>query len=158
MGSTDGGATMRVRHKTFRFQGSVDWTQDREGVAHIVGRPDLAVSSPPEFKGPEGRWAPEHLFVTSVNLCTMLTFLSFAQHKELPLVSYTSEAEGTLEFVDGGYRFTRIVLRPQIRVREAAAIAAARETLEDAHRACLISNSMRSEIVVEPTIESATTA
>ncbi len=155
MASTAGGANPRIRHKTFVFEGTVDWSQGREGIARIPGRPDIDVASPPEFKGPEGRWAPEHLFVTSVNLCTMLTFLSFAQHKDLPLLSYRSRAEGTLEFVDDGYRFTRIVLRPHIRVREAAAVATAREILEDAHRACLISRSMRSEVVVEPTIESA---
>ncbi len=153
MASIPEGSAARVRHKTFTFEGSVQWTQGREGVARISGRPDLAVSSPPEFKGPDGKWAPEHLFVTSVNLCTMLTFLSFAQHKGLPLVSYESQAEGTLEFADNGYRFTRIVLRPHLVVSDADAVESARTTLEDAHRSCLISNSMRSEVVVSPTIE-----
>ncbi len=147
------GAALRVRHKTFTFSGTVEWTRGREGVAHIAGRPELAVASPPEFKGPDGRWAPEHLFVTSVNLCTMLTFLSFAEHKSLPLVSYESQAEGTLEFVDSGYRFTRLVLRPRIVVSTADAVAEAKSILEDAHRRCLISNSMRSEVVVDPQIE-----
>ncbi len=153
MASSTEGAAVRVRHKTFTFQGSVRWTENREGVARISGRPDLAVASPPEFKGPDGTWAPEHLFVTSVNLCTMLTFLSFAQHKDLPLVSYESQAEGTLEFVENGYRFTRIVLRPRILVADAAAVETAKTILEDAHRSCLISNSMRSEVVVTPTVE-----
>ncbi len=147
------GAALRVRHKTFTFSGSVEWTRGREGVARVAGRPDLAVASPPEFKGPEGRWAPEHLFVTSVNLCTMLTFLAFAEHKSLPLVSYESQAEGTLEFVDTSYRFTRIVLRPRIAVSAASAVADAETILEDAHHRCLISNSMRSEVVVDPQIE-----
>ncbi len=158
MASTTDGAHVRVKHKTFTFQGSVEWTLGREGIAHIAGRPDLAVSSPPEFKGPDGRWAPEHLFVTSVDLCTMLTFLSFAEHKELPLVSYASDAEGTLAFVDGGYRFTRVVLRPRIVVRAEFAIDSARAILEDAHRSCLISNSMRAEVVVDPTIEAGSRA
>ncbi len=147
------GARLRVKHKTFMFQGQVEWTGNREGVARIAGRPDIAVASPPEFKGPDGKWAPEHLFVTSVNLCTMLTFLSFAQHKNLPVRSYRSEAAGTLEFVDGSYRFTKIVLRPHIAVADSAFVQSVKETMEDAHRSCLISNSMRSEVVVDPVVE-----
>ncbi len=152
MASTTDGVHLRVKHKTFTFQGSVEWRLGLEGVDHILGRPGVPVSSPPEFRGPDGRWAPVHLFVTSVNLCKMLTFLSLAEHNELPLVSYVSEAEGTLEFVDDGYRFTRIVLRPRIGVRAVPAIDSARTILEDAHRSCLISNSVRAEVVVEPTI------
>jgi organic hydroperoxide reductase OsmC/OhrA len=146
----------KVRHKSFTYRTSADWTSGRSGVLGATGKPALAVSSPPEFKGEAGRWTPEDLFVASIDLCTMTTFVSFAQRLNLPLLGYRSEAEGLLEFLDGGYRFTRVVLRPTITLAEPAAVEPAAKAMRDAHEACLIGRSVRAEVVVEPRIEVAT--
>jgi OsmC-like protein. len=53
----------------------------------------------------------------------------------------------------GRYRFTRVVLRPTIVVADGAALNRTALALEDAHRACLIANSIRAEVVVEPDIQ-----
>lgn len=145
-----------IRYKTFTYRTQAQWVENRAGALRSEGKPEFRVSSPPEFKGEAGVWTPEDLFVAAVNVCTMTTFLAFAQRMQIPLVSYTSDAEGALEFVDGGYRFTRVVLRPRIMVGNEEAIEQARKTLHDAHEKCLISNSIRSEVVLEPRIEKAT--
>jgi organic hydroperoxide reductase OsmC/OhrA len=82
-----------------------------------------------------------------------MTFVSFAMKRELPVASYESEAEGLLEFVDDGYRFTRVVVRPRVVVSDPEAVEAVRKAIDDAHQACLVSRSIRSEVVVEATIE-----
>ena len=64
-------------------------------------QPDIAIGSPPEFKGEAGVWAPEEMLVAALNACMMLTFVSFAQSKRLEFVAYESAAEGLLENVDG---------------------------------------------------------
>jgi organic hydroperoxide reductase OsmC/OhrA len=97
-------------------------------------------------------WTPEDLFVAAVETCTMVTFLAFAQRLNLPFVSYASSAEGTLEFVQGGYQFTKIVLRPTIAVTSAEAVDQVKHALEDAHQKCLVANSIKAAVILQPTI------
>src|SRR5687768_10816971 len=101
-----------MRPKSYTYHTRVEWAGARAGQLHAEGKPSFRVASPPEFKGEAGVWSPEDLFVASVNICTMATFLSFAERAKLALSSYSSTAEGTLELVDGGFRFTRIVVKP----------------------------------------------
>lgn len=143
----------KVRRKSFTYQTSTEWTTGRSGVLEATGRPVLAVSSPPEFKGEAGLWTPEDLFVAAIDLCTMTTFLSFAQRLGLPLLGYRSQAEGLLEFVDDGYRFTKVVLRPTLVVADPAAVEPAAKAMRDAHEACLIGRSVRASVTVEPRFE-----
>jgi organic hydroperoxide reductase OsmC/OhrA len=142
-----------LRHKSFTYRTAVQWTSGRSGMLGAAGKPALAVSSPPEFKGEAGRWTPEDLFVAAIDLCTMTTFVAFAQRANLPLLGYRSEAEGVLEFVDDGYRFTRVVLRPTLILADQAAVASAAKVMKDAHEACLIGRSVSAEVVVEPRFE-----
>jgi len=142
----------RVKHKSFTYHTQLKWAGERAGVIQSDGKPATRVSSPPEFKGEAGVWTPEDLFVAAVDTCTMTTFQAFVQRMKLPVVSYASEAEGTLEFVDGNYRFTKIVLRPRVVVESPEAVAQVEKTLHDAHEHCLIANSIRSQVVVEPQV------
>ena len=151
-------AKPKARHKSFTYRTSAKWTSGRSGVLGAEGKPALLVSSPPEFKGEAGRWTPEELFVAAIELCTMTTFASFAQRQNLPLLGYRSEAEGLLEFVDDGYRFTRVILRPTITLADPAAVEPAAKAMRDAHEACLIGRSVRAEVVVEPRLEVAKAA
>jgi peroxiredoxin-like protein len=138
--------------KVFHYQSQARWTSGRSGLVSSAGKPDLEVSSPPEFKGEAGKWTPEDMFVASVNLCVLLTFAAYAQNKGLDLVSYESPAEGTLEMVEGKYRFTQVVLRPQIAVRAQESLERARQILENAHRDCLVTNSVTATVQVVPDI------
>jgi len=143
--------TPGIRPKSYTYQTRVEWAGARAGQLHAEGKPTFRVASPPEFKGEAGVWSPEDLFVSSVNVCTMTTFLSFAERAKLVLASYASTAEGTLELADGSFRFTRIVIKPQLRV-QADQVEQARKLMHDAHAKCLVSNSMRCEVVVELTV------
>lgn len=141
-----------VKHKTFKCRTALSWTEKRRGDLASEGKPLLRISSPPEFKGEPGMWTPEDLFVAAVETCAMTTFLAFAQRLNLPFVSYASSAEGTLEFGQGGYQFTSIVLRPTIEVTSADAVDQMKHTLEDAHKSCLVSNSIKAAVILQPTI------
>jgi len=143
----------QIKYKTFTYHTYLNWVSNRAGMLHSKGKPAFRVASPPEFKGEEGVWSPEDLFVASVSICTMTTFMAFAQHKHLPIGCYNTHAEGLLEFVDGKYQFTKIILRPTIAVKTNDAIEQAKKTLEDAHRNCLVSNSIKATVVVEPNIQ-----
>ena len=52
---------MQIKHKTYRFQTHTKWSGERRGIMSAVGRPNISVGSPPEFKGDGTVWAPEEL-------------------------------------------------------------------------------------------------
>lgn len=118
----------------------------------MAGKPELQVATPPEFKGHEGIWSPEDLFVAAANVCLMTTFLAMAERAALGFTAYVGDAEGTLELVDGKFRFTKIVLRPRVTVKPGEDVGKARQILEKAEANCLISNSMACHVTLEPTI------
>jgi organic hydroperoxide reductase OsmC/OhrA len=93
--------------KVFYYEIEVEWKKEKEGQVKGPTLPALGVGAPPEFKGREGQWTLEHLFVASINTCFMLTFLAIAESSKLPLVSFSSTAKGKLEKVPGSsYQIT----------------------------------------------------
>ncbi|MCP9456776.1 MAG: OsmC family protein [Nitrospira sp.] len=143
---------MDVRSKVYCYQTTVRWTEQRKGVISCAGKPDVEVATPPEFKGHPNIWSPEDLFVASANICLMTTFLAFAERAGLAFASYESEAEGRLELVEGKFQFTAITLKPTITLKSSADASKAKELIEKAEANCLISNSMKAQVTLEPVI------
>jgi len=141
-----------IRGKSYKYSISVRWAGEKKGMLTTAGKPSVEVATPPEFKGHEGIWSPEDLYVASVNACIMTTFLAFAERAGLAFEGYESEAEGLLEFVDNRFVFTKIVIRPRIALRSGEDRIKAEEILHKAERNCLVSNSIRTEVSLEPTI------
>jgi organic hydroperoxide reductase OsmC/OhrA len=81
-----------------------------------------------------------------------LEFLAVAARARLDVLAYEDEAEGAMPEDDLPVRLTRIELRPTITVRAPATVDRVRHLVEVAHRGCYVANSLRSEIVVTPTI------
>ena len=146
------GARPTVRRKSFTYSTSIRWVGNRAGITSSGEKMPFRTASPPEFKGEDRVWTPEDLFVAAVNSCQLMTFAAFALKLGLPVASYESAAEGTLEFVDGGYRFTKVVVRPHVVVSDAGAIDAVRKALADAHDACLVARSVRCDVVLDPVV------
>ena len=142
----------KVRFKTFTYKTNVKWEERRSGTLASDGKPALRVASPPEFKGEAGVWTPEDLFVAAVEICQMTTFLAYAERKQLQVISYQSHANGVLEYINGDYRFTRIVLFPTVVIANSASEDEAHRLLDEAHKHCLVANSIESIVEVNPTI------
>jgi organic hydroperoxide reductase OsmC/OhrA len=140
------------RFRTFEYATGLTWTEEKKGTLVSAGKRAIEIASPPEFKGHAGFWTPEDMFVGSIEMCQMLTFLALAQKQKLPLVAYRSVATGTLEFIEGQYRFTRVIITPAITVEEPGTEAGVRALLEDAHKRCLVANSIRTIVEVRPTV------
>ncbi|HAN92390.1 MAG TPA: osmotically inducible protein OsmC, partial [Nitrospira sp.] len=134
---------MEVRSKVYTYRTAVKWTEQKKGTITCEGKPDIQVATPPEFKGHEGIWSPEDLYVASANICLMTTFLAVAERAGLTFTSYHCEAEGRLELVEGKFQVTVITLRPQIALQSGSDAAKAKELIEKAEANCLISNSMK---------------
>ena len=138
--------------RSFHYQCRLTWDTGRIGRVSIEGKPVLRVSSPAEFKGDPGCWSPEDMLVAATGSCLLLTFIAYARREELELVRYECDSEGTLEFADGRYRFTEITLRPRLafKTKEDAEIALG--VLEQAHRDCIITNSITAAVKLEPEV------
>jgi peroxiredoxin-like protein len=146
---------MEQKSKMYMYQTAVKWTEQRKGLMSCAGKPEVQVATPPEFKGHEGIWSPEDLFVASANVCLMTTFLAMAERAGLAFSSYESTAEGRLELVEGKFQFTTITIRPSITLKAGGDVVQAKELIEKAERNCLISNSMKATMRLEPVIRSA---
>ena len=128
------------------YQTEVEWTGDRHGDLRSPVLPELRVDAPPEFKGHDGVWTPEHLFVAAVNSCFMTTFLAIAENSKLEFVSFSAGAKGKLEKLDGqGFIMTEVVLRPKLLISHARDAERASRILEKAEKHCLIANSIKTE-------------
>jgi peroxiredoxin-like protein len=137
----------------YGYSTEVAWTGERRGDLSAPRLPDLAVDAPPEFKGHEGVWTPEHLFVAAVNSCFMTTFLAIAENSQLEFVSFSADAKGKLEKLEGqGFIMTEVVLRPKLLVSHARDVERAGRILEKAEKNCLISNSIKTETRLEPEV------
>ena len=145
-------APMALPRASYTYKTSTAWLEGRSGLLSADGKPTLRVSSPPEFKGERGVWSPEDLFVGSVEICHMATFMAFAKRSDVPVTSYRSHANGVLEFIDGDYRFTRIVIFPTIIIPSAAHEKDVQDILKETSHHCLVSNSIASIVEVNPTI------
>lgn len=136
----------------YLYEIEVEWTKDREGLLRSENLQTLEVSSPPEFHGRAGIWTPEHLFVASVNACFMLTFQAIAAIEKLQYSKFKSFATGKLERGERSFLFTEITLKPQLAITTHEDIEKARGILEKAERKCLVSNSIKTSIILEAEI------
>ena len=142
----------RIRFKSFTYKTNLQWVDGKSGMLSSSGKTSFRVASPPEFKGEAGVWTPEDLFVASVETCHMTTFLALAERKHLKILSYQSHANGVLEFINDEYRFTRVVLFPTVAVSGSASEKEVYTLLREAHKHCLVANSIASIVEVNPTI------
>lgn len=120
----------------------------------VEGRrlPPLLTATPAEFGGPGDRWSPETLLVASVADCFALTFRAVASASKLPWVSLRCEVEGDLGRGDHGMRFSAFRIRAELRVPEGTDPAEARRLLVRAEQACLVTNSLKAETVLNPDV------
>ena len=134
---------------------TVDWSDGRKGTMTSEElETAIDVATPPQFaKGVEGVWSPEHLFVAAVNSCLMTTFLAIAENSKFVFDGFTSKAVGKLELVDGKYTMSEVRLMPTVLIRNEEEREKATRLLIKSEAACLISNSITSKVILEPTVK-----
>ena len=137
------------------YQVKVEWTKEREGDLTVAGKPLIHVAAPPEFDGPEGVISPEDLFVAANAVCFMTTFVTFTKKMHFEYKGFSCEGVGTLERMEKGFQFTKILLKTTVTVDSEELRQKVERALELAHKYCLVANSMRcpteheNQIVVE---------
>lgn len=125
----------------------------RDHVIQCDGKPDIAGSSDPAFRGDHSRYNPEELLVAAVSSCHMLSYLHMCAVNGVVVIAYEDAASGTMqERPDGSGVFTRVVLRPRVTITRASDPEKARELHHLAHEKCFIANSVNFPVENEPEI------
>jgi organic hydroperoxide reductase OsmC/OhrA len=145
--------------KTAVYHTTVQWEGAHWGQLVMGNGPEMAFSAPPDAQGHPNVFTPEDAFVAAVNTCIMMMFIWAAERFKLDLQSYECRAEGTkLIELDRTEIFTEVRLWPHICVAANGQKAAVvenriRKGLQSAEKYSLVANSVKSNIVIEPTIE-----
>lgn len=151
--------------RTHSYEVTVTWTGNcgtgtsgyrSYGRDHDIaadGRPVIAASAEPLFRGDPARWNPELELTAALSQCHMLWYLHLCAAAGVIVTSYSDDAKGTMsEDDDGGGRFTEVVLRPRVTVASPGMAGAAARLHKEAHARCFIANSVNFPVRHEPLI------
>ncbi|WP_209389071.1 OsmC family protein [Chryseobacterium sp. RR2-3-20] len=132
----------------------ISWKNNRIGeMSSTELSTKVEIATPPQFpKGVENIWSPEHLFTSAVSSCLMTTFLAIAENSKLDFLNFECKSKGKLEQVEGKFLMTEIILEPIVTIKNESEREKALKVLEKSEINCLISNSIKSEIVMIPKI------
>jgi len=121
--------------------------KDQGAVLSAAPRPTILGGAPSEFDGRDDWWSPEGLLLGAVSLCVETTYQAFARRQKLPVLKWSSRAEGVLDKTPSGLGFTSIRLDVDLVVRPDD-VGRAEKLLETVKQHCLISNSLKPGVTI----------
>ena len=131
-----------------RYSRAHEWSFD--GGVTVAGSASPAVVPAPFSR--TDAIDPEEALVAALSSCHMLTFVDMARRAGLVVDSYQDDAAGIMERIaPGKMAITQVKLRPRITFAGGLPDESRLQELHhQAHEACFITNSVRSEIQIEP--------
>ena len=113
----------------------------------------ISGSSDPLYRGDPERYNPEELLMGALSSCHMLWVLHLCADAGITITEYSDEPLGDVaENPDGSGEFTRVVLRPRMRITDAARISDAIAIHHQAHKVCALARSMNFPVDHEPEV------
>jgi len=143
--------------RVYEYKSSTMWTGEHKGTLSSEEKHSIEIACPPEFGGHPGCWTPEHLFVSSVEVCILTTFISIFEKSGGKLISYESHAVGKASMQNWIFRFSDIEIIPTIVVETEDDVRKAEEAIGRAATECLITKSLKFKPKVLPKVQSART-
>jgi organic hydroperoxide reductase OsmC/OhrA len=145
-----------------RYETSLSWTgstglgwenYDRTHHATAPGVDQEVAVTTGESKGDPSLLNPELLLLMAASSCQMLWFLDVASRARVDVVEYRDDAIALMPLDEEPVRITEIELRPHIVVAGQVSEERVRKLVDTAHRHCFISNSLNSDVTINPTVE-----
>ncbi len=136
------------------YEVNINWKKDRIGeLSSPVLTETIECATPPEFpNGVPNIWSPEHLYVASINSCFMATFLAIAGNFKLEVQSFDCKTIAKLEMVEGKYQITTAEMSPVVKLINPVDAEKVLRVLEKAKAGCLVTNSMKTEVTLNSTV------
>jgi organic hydroperoxide reductase OsmC/OhrA len=146
--------------RTHRYKVRTVWTGETRGYRsysrdhriEVTGKPPIAASADPAFRGTAERYNPEDMLVASLSACHMLWYLHLCAVGGVVVLGYEDAAEGVLAEAPGAGRFTEVTLRPVVIITADSDAETARTLHKQAHKECFVANSVNFPVRCEPTI------
>jgi organic hydroperoxide reductase OsmC/OhrA len=125
---------------------------DRSHSISVNGKPAIAGSSDPAFRGDPAKYNPEELLIASLSACHMLWYLHLCAEAGVVVIDYVDTATGVIvETSDGGGHFSQVILYPKVVVSDQSIVDKANELHHKANKLCFIANSCNFPILHRPT-------
>ena len=139
--------------KSYSYKSAAHWTNHKRGIVEAEAVPlTINFAAPPEFGGEPKLWTPEHLLLAAVSTCYVATLRAVAEALKLAFEGVEVPVEGKVEKLEGGFKFTRITLRPVVTIHQEKDRERIGRLLEKAEHVCLVSRSLDCTIALEPSI------
>lgn len=154
-----------MRHPVHTYRATLAWrgnsgdgTRRYDGYARmfdvaIDGKPTLRGSADAAFRGDASLHNPEDLLLAAIASCHMLSYLALCARHRICVLDYVDHAVASMQLdIDGGGRFTEVVLHPVVLVEDDSRQALPKELHAVAHRLCFVANSCNFPIRNEPVL------
>lgn len=154
-----------MTEKTHHYDVHVRWTgntgngtstyagYERAYEISAPGKPIIAGSSDPSFRGDKQCWNPEELLVASLSACHKLWYLGLCAQAGIVVTAYEDIAAGAMhEEPNGAGQFSEVVLKPRVTISAHCDEAKALAMHHKAHEMCFIARSMNFPVRHEPLI------
>ncbi|MCP5491869.1 MAG: OsmC family protein [Chlamydiales bacterium] len=106
---------------------------------------------PPEFMGPGGGYSPEDLYGLALLNCVLATFKVFAEKSNLTFTEVNGTADITIDRGQGGMPWiSHIALHATL--TGASDPAKGEKVLHESKKACIVCNSMKTEVSFEVSV------
>lgn len=155
---------------THSYQTTVTWTGNQSGegttaytaygrdfVATVMGKPEIAGSADPAFRGDATGWNPEELLLAALSACHKLWYLHLCAVNGIKVLTYVDEASAVMtegnEKMPGHFVSAR--LSPRITISQDSDPNKAHALHDQAHEACFIANSVNFPVHCSPDISRA---
>lgn len=130
-------------------------TYSRTHTWTFGGGTTIEASAAPEYLGKAELVNPEEAFAASLASCHLLTFLALAAFQKFTVARYEDQAVAVVGKNDKGkMAVLRVTLRPNVTFtgEKQPTPEQLQELHHKAHNDCFISNSVLTEVIVEPVL------
>ncbi|MDQ1279071.1 MAG: hypothetical protein QG670_331 [Thermoproteota archaeon] len=128
------------------------WKNGHLGEISCSNGTRMDFSAPAALYGKLNVLTPEDAFVGALNMCFQLMFIWSVEKMKINLVSYECEAVGLVgNLLDRTSIFKKMTLKPKIKVHNCTEDNVMR-ALKLAEKFSLVAQSIKAELVIEPTI------
>lgn len=113
----------------------------RDHEVKIEDKKLLNLSAAKSFRGDTNLLNPEDLLLSALTSCHMMSYLYVCAQHGVEILTYSDNAEGFLDVVGDGGRFTRVELNPVVTIKHQKDVKLAQKLHTQANELCFIANS-----------------
>lgn len=135
------------------YKNKVKWQGEHRGYTWCQNGTEMSFSAPPDLYGISNVLTPEDAYMAAANTCYHMMVIWAMKRFKIEMVSFECEAEGEVEEnIDKTSWFKTVTLYPNIVVKNTTR-GIVQRALDMAFKYSTICQSLKSEIIIRPTIE-----